>query len=192
MESELTALVQRAEAASAANDAATADRLFALLYHELHRLAEHHLRHSGPTMTLGSTTLLHEAYLSVSGRGRDGVVFPDRSRFYAYASRAMRTLVVDYARRRHAQKRGRELEITLVGDEPPSAAALRESEELEHLGDALEELAATDPALASLVDMHFFCGLTFTEIATIRGVSEKTVQRDWRKARLLLQNALSA
>lgn len=139
-------------------------------------------------MTLGSTTLLHEAYLSMSGR--EGVVFPDRSRFFAYASRAMRTLVIDYARRRHAQKRGRELEITLVGDETPSAAALEEAEDLEHLGDALEELGSVEPSLASLVDMHFFCGLTFAEIATLRGVSEKTVQRDWRKARMLLQHAL--
>lgn len=190
METELTALAQRAEDARNADavDPETADRLFTLLYHELHRLAEHHLRRSGAAMTLGSTTLLHEAYLSMSGR--EGVVFPDRSRFFAYASRAMRTLVIDYARRRHAQKRGRELEITLVGDETPSAAALEEAEDLEHLGDALEELGSVEPSLASLVDMHFFCGLTFAEIATLRGVSEKTVQRDWRKARMLLQHAL--
>ena len=190
METELTALAQRAEDARNADavDPETADRRFTLLYHELHRLAEHHLRRSGAAMTLGSTTLLHEAYLSMSGR--EGVVFPDRSRFFAYASRAMRTLVIDYARRRHAQKRGRELEITLVGDETPSAAALEEAEDLEHLGDALEELGSVEPSLASLVDMHFFCGLTFAEIATLRGVSEKTVQRDWRKARMLLQHAL--
>ena len=184
MESELEALIRCADAA----DAQAAERLFALLYHELHRLAEHHLRRQGRTLTLGSTTLVHEAYLNMAGRDR--VAFPDRARFLAYASRAMRTLVIDYARSRRAQKRGRDLEITLVGDEPPTAIAQRTAEELERLSDGLGELASLDPALASLVDLHFFCGLSFVEIAALRGVSDKTVQRDWRKARMLLQQSL--
>ncbi|HKW47011.1 MAG TPA: ECF-type sigma factor [Gemmatimonadaceae bacterium] len=184
MESELGALVQRADAA----EAQAAERLFALLYHELHRLAEHHLRRQGRTLTLGSTTLVHEAYLNMAGR--DSVAFPDRARFLAYASRAMRTLVIDYARSRRAQKRGRDLEITLVGDEPPTALAEQTAAELERLSDGLAELASLDPALASLVDLHFFCGLSFVEIAALRGVSDKTVQRDWRKARMLLQQSL--
>ena len=184
MESELEALIQRADAA----DAQAAERLFGLLYHELHRLAEHHLRREGRTFTLGSTTLVHEAYLNMAGR--DGVAFPDRARFLSYASRAMRTLVIDYARSRRAQKRGRDLEITLVGDEPPTALAERTAEELERLSDGLAELASLDPSLASLVDLHFFCGLSFVEIAALRGVSDKTVQRDWRKARMLLQHSL--
>lgn len=184
MESQLGALVQRADAA----EAQAAERLFALLYHELHRLAEHHLRRQGRTLTLGSTTLVHEAYLNMAGR--DSVAFPDRARFLAYASRAMRTLVIDYARSRRAQKRGRDLEITLVGDEPPTALAEQTAAELERLSDGLAELASLDPALASLVDLHFFCGLSFVEIAALRGVSDKTVQRDWRKARMLLQQSL--
>ena len=184
MESELEALIRSADAA----DPQAAERLFALLYHELHRLAEHHLRRQGRTLTLGSTTLVHEAYLNMAGR--DSVAFPDRSRFLAYASRAMRTLVIDYARSRRARKRGRDLEITLVGDEPPTAVAQRTAEELERLSDGLGELASLDPALASLVDLHFFCGLSFGEIAALRGVSDKTVQRDWRKARMLLQQSL--
>ena len=184
MEPELEALIQRADAA----DSQAAERLFGLLYHELHRLAEHHLRREGRTFTLGSTTLVHEAYLNMAGR--DGVAFPDRARFLSYASRAMRTLVIDYARSRRAQKRGRDLEITLVGDEPPTALAERTAEELERLSDGLAELASLDPALASLVDLHFFCGLSFVEIAALRGVSDKTVQRDWRKARMLLQHSL--
>lgn len=184
MESELEALIQRADSA----DAEAAERLFALLYHELHRLAEHHLRRQGRTLTLSSTTLVHEAYLNMAGR--DSVAFPDRARFLAYASRAMRTLVIDYARSRRAQKRGRDLEITLVGDERPTALAERTAEELVRLSDGLAELASLDPALASLVDLHFFCGLSFVEIAALRGVSDKTVQRDWRKARMLLQQSL--
>jgi len=102
----------------------------------------------------------------------------------------MRGLVIDYARRGRAKKRGRELQITLDAEAMPSEAAAQEALELEKLGDALDELAAVEPALAELVDMHFFCGFTFTEIASLRDVSQRTVQRDWRKARLLLHRSL--
>jgi RNA polymerase sigma factor (TIGR02999 family) len=122
--------------------------------------------------------------------GRREVVFPDRARFFAYASRAMRGLVIDYARRRKARKRGREIEITLVEDRIPSTAEPAPGTDLEALGDALTELARLDPALAELVDLHFFGGFTFGEVAELRGVSERTVQRDWRKARLLLHRVL--
>ena len=165
------------------------DRLFALLYQELHRLAEHNLRRNGAAATLGATTLLHEAYLNIAER--DDVAFPDRARFLAYASRAMRGLVIDYTRRRRARKRGHELKITLVDDEIASTDAARAATELQRLSDALDELAALEPALAELVDLHFFCGYAFGEIAALREVSERTVQRDWRKARLLLHHALT-
>ena len=82
-------------------------------------------------------------------------------------------------------KRGREFEITLVGDEPATPDAIQMAQELERLGDALDELSAFEPELTQLVDLHFFCGYTFAEIASFRDVSERTVQRDWRKARLL-------
>ena len=186
MEQELEALIRRADQA----DRDAADKLFALLYGELHRLAEHHLRRGGSGLTLGPTTLLHEAYLNVAGR--DDVAFPDRARFLAYASRAMRGLLINYAQRRRAQKRGRQFEITLAGDEQPPADAMRQAEELARLGDALAELTELEPALAELVDLHFFCGFTFAEIAAMRQASERTVQRDWRKARLLLQHVLLA
>ena len=184
MEQELEALIRRADRA----DRHAADLLFAILYEELHRLAEHHLRRAGSGVTLGPTTLLHEAYLNVAGRGE--VAFPDRSRFLAYASRAMRGLLIDYARRRRAYKRGRQFEITLADDEPGEGA--RSVEDLDRLGDALNELSELEPALAEIVDLHFFCGFTFAEIAAMRQISERTVQRDWRKARLLLQHALLA
>ena len=166
------------------------DELFSVLYRELHRLAEHHVRRGGSSLTLGATTLLHEAYLGIAGR--ETVSFKDQPRFLAYASRAMRGLVIDYARRRRARKRGRQLEITLDGDELPADDAMRTARELEELGDALDELATVDPSLAELVDLHFFCGFPFTEIAALRGVSDRTVQRDWRKARLLLHRTLTA
>ncbi len=163
-----------------------ADRLFALLYHELHTLAEHHLRRGGSGLTLGTTTLLHEAYLNIAGR--DGLAFESQARFLAYASCSMRGLVIDYARRRQARRRGPEFEITLAedqgGPEPESA------EELQRLSQALDELGRLDPALAQLVDLHFFCGISFVEIAVLRGVSDRTVQRDWRKARMLLHHRL--
>lgn len=185
MEQEFVTLIRRADQA----DRGAADRLFGILYHELHRLAEQHLRRGGSGLTLGTTTLLHEAYLDIAGR--EHLAFADRPRFLAYASRAMRGLVIDYARSRRAQKRGRQFEITLVGDESPSGQAIEKSAELERLGDALDELAELEPALSELVDLHFFCGFSFAEIAALRSVSDRTVQRDWRKARLLLHRALS-
>jgi len=184
MEAELDALIRRADSA----DPAAADQLFTLLYHELHQVAERNLRRANGIATLGTTTLLHETYLNISERR--GATFTDQARFLAYASRAMRGLVIDYARRNRALKRGRQFEITLAGDDSLQHIAIQQPESLEQLGDAVAELTRLDPALAELVDMHFFCGFTFAEIANLRGVSERTVQRDWRKARLLLQHAL--
>ncbi len=183
MEAELRKLIQSTDQA----DPVAADRLFAMLYHELHGLAEHHLRRGGSGLTLGTTTLIHEAYLNIVGR--EDLAFPSQARFLAYASRAMRGLVIDYARRRRAKKRGREFEITLAEDEG-GRAGIESAEELGRLSEALDELAGLDPALAELVDLHFFCGFSFGEIASIRGVSERTVQRDWRKARILLHRGL--
>jgi RNA polymerase sigma factor (TIGR02999 family) len=184
VQNDLVELLRRADQA----DTRAADELFALLYEELHSLAERQLRKGGGELTLSTTTLVHDAYLSMIGR-RD-VVFPDRARFFAYASRAMRGLVIDYARRRRAKKRGRDFEITLVEDQVP-AGTDDAATNLESLGDALQDLARLDPALAELVDLHFFGGFTFGEIAELRNVSERTVQRDWRKARLLLHQAIS-
>jgi len=184
MTAELTSLIQRADQA----DPAAADELFALLYEELRRLAESHLRRGHAGLTLGTTTLVHEAWLSMAGRRE--TAFPDRARFFAYVSRAMRGLVIDYARRRQAVKRGRNLEITLdeasASDPETEAAAV----DLPALGDALGGLARVDADLAELVDMHYFAGFALGEIAALREVSERTVQRDWRKARVLLHQAL--
>ncbi len=184
MQKNLTELLSRADQA----DSRAADELFALLYGELRRLAESHLQRGGAGFTLGTTTLVHDAYLSMIGR-RDAS-FPDEARFFAYASRAMRGLVIDYARRRRAKKRGRDYEITLVEDEVPDPDAMCDGPDLDELNDALVDLARVDSGLAELVDMHFFGGFAFAEIARLRQVSERTVQRDWRKARLLLHRVL--
>jgi RNA polymerase sigma factor (TIGR02999 family) len=181
---EFAALVRRAES----GDAAARDALFSSLYNELHRLAQSHLRRGGGNLTMGATTLLHEAYLDLNARAH--VVFPDRLRFLKYASRAMRGLVIDYVRNRCAQKRGGHLTFTAIDEE--KMGGVENADVLEALDRALEELAAIDPELAELVDLKFFCGFSFVEIAVLRGVSDRTVQRDWAKARVLLHEALSA
>jgi RNA polymerase sigma factor (TIGR02999 family) len=169
-------------------DGAATNALFAALYRELHAIAERQLRQRGPEVTLGTTTLLHEAYLNISAR--EGVHFADRAHFLAYASRAMRGLMIDYVRRRRAKKRGGEFQLTGALDQAGDGSDAPAAEPLERLGDALDTLGDVDPALAQLVDLHFFCGLSFGEIASLREVSERTVQRDWRKARLLLHRTL--
>jgi RNA polymerase sigma factor (TIGR02999 family) len=181
---EIDALIRRSDDA----DREAIDKLFSILYHELHRLAEHNLRRAGSGLTLGTTTLLHETYLNIAGR--DHVGFAERPRFMAYAARAMRGLIIDYARSRRAKKRGRQFEITLDNDAPASGQPMPNADELERLGEALGELGQVEPALAELVDLHFFCGFSLVEIAELRRVSERTVHRDWRKARLLLHQAL--
>jgi RNA polymerase sigma factor (TIGR02999 family) len=163
-------------------DRSAADALFATLYAELHRLASRQLARSSGALTLGTTTLLHEAYLNMSRR--EGASFPDRARFMGYAARVMRGLVIDHVRNRNAQKRGGQFELApLVGD---VAAAGEDGEQLARIGAALDELATVEPTLAQVVDLKFFCGFSFVEIAAMQDVSERTVQRQWEKARILL------
>jgi RNA polymerase sigma factor (TIGR02999 family) len=162
------------------------DALFAQLYSELHRLAQRQLARSGGGVTIGVTTLLHEAYLDIAGR--DSAVFPDRARFMAYAARVMRGLIIDYARGRRAQKRGGGFEITSLERDVRDPAA--EEGELSRISAALDELATVDESLAQLVDLKFFCGFSFQEIAAMRGISERTAQRHWEKARIYLHRSL--
>ena len=175
---QLERLIQSAER----GDAASREELFAVLYRELHRIAQRELRRNA-FLTMSPTTLLHETYLNLSGR--PGNVFPDRARFLAYAARAMRGLLIDYVRARRAQKRGGAFEITSLPTELPAAAAAES--EIEGIAEALEALGAVDPRLAQLVDLKFFCGFSFAEIGQLLGVSERTAQRDWDKARILLR-----
>jgi RNA polymerase sigma factor (TIGR02999 family) len=180
---DLTALLASAEQ----GDQSAADALFTVLYNELHRMARRELSRRGGGVTLSATTLLHEAYLDISAR--EGTAFPDRARFMAYACRVMRGLIIDYARRRQAQKRGGEFEITAIATDIAATVAAN-AEELTDLNDGLVELEQTDPRLARIVDLKFFCGFSFTEIGSMMGVSERTVQRDWEKARIFLHGLL--
>lgn len=168
------------------HSAATLQSLFVELYEELSRIAQRELRRGGRELTLGATTLLHEAYMNISQR--QGLDFPDRAHFMAYAARAMRRLVIDYARSRQALKRGGAFQITSLPTDVPQAAV--DPGELERLSAAIERLAALEPRLAQVVDLKYFGGFSFADIAAMWGVSERTVQRDWEKARLFLHRSL--
>jgi len=164
------------------------DQLFSSLYSELHRMAKRELARQWAPISLSVTTLLHEAYLDMA-QGNDPL-FPDRARFMGYAARVMRGLIIDHARNRSAIKRGGKFEITSlemdVAENPVNA------KELSLIGDVLEQLASVEPELAQVVDLKFFCGFSFEEIAAMQGVSERTVQRRWEKARIYLHHSIRA
>jgi RNA polymerase sigma factor (TIGR02999 family) len=169
-----------------ANEERIGDRYFSRLYDELHRVAVRELRRNAAA-ALSPTTLLHETFLNVSQR--ESMEFADRPRFMAYAARAMRGLIIDHLRRGNAQKRGREFEITSLPEELQFDG--KSDIELERLKDALEALAGIDQRLAQCVDLKFFCGFSFRDIAQLWSVSERTVLRDWDKARILLYRLIS-
>jgi RNA polymerase sigma factor (TIGR02999 family) len=173
-------------AAAEQGNRSAGETLFATLYSELHEMARRELARRGSAGSLGVTTLLHEAYLDISKR--DTLAFPSQAQFMGYASRVMRGLIIDHAREQRAQKRGGQFEITTLRTD--IAASGVDDGELAAIGEALEELAAMDRSLAELVDLKFFCGFTFVEIAAMRQVSERTVQRQWEKARIYLHRRL--
>ncbi len=156
------------------------DQRFAALYRELRQLADRLVRRNAAA-AVSPTTLLHEAYLEISPRD---AAFVDRERFIGYAARVMRGLIIDLIRERRALKRGGGFHITQLRDEAQEAATPEIS--LDRLSESLDELAIVDPRLAELVDLKYFCGYTFEDIAAQRGTSVRTVQRDWQKARLVL------
>lgn len=159
---------------------------FQLLYHELRRRARGELfRHQA--LTLGATTLLHEAWLRMDDKP---LAFGTQAELVAYAGRVMRGIVIDHIRSRCSQKHGGEIELIPYAT-AEDLRAMQDGDVLQ-LDDALKDLAAADARLAELVELRFFAGLTFAEIAALREVAERTVQRDWEKARTLLYAALKA
>lgn len=172
---------------SETHNCVAADALFGTLYSELHRLARRELARLGGKGNLSVTTLLHEAYLDMSER--TGAAFPDHARFMGYAARVMRGLIIDHARSRMAIKRGGEFQITsLDGQAVESPAA--NAGDLSSISDALDQLAKVEPELAEIVDLKFFCGMSFVEIAALQKLSERTIQRKWEKARIYLRYSL--
>jgi RNA polymerase sigma factor (TIGR02999 family) len=180
----ISSLIRDAEC----GDGAAADELFSTLYSELHRMAKRELARRGSPASLSVTTLLHEAYLDIAER--EGNCFPDRPQFMGYAARVMRGLIIDHARSRNAIKRGGEFEITSLETDPGENPV--DAKELSSISDALDQLAKVEPKLAELVDMKFFCGFSFAEIAALENLSERTVQRKWEKARIYLHQNIRA
>jgi len=151
-------------------------------------MARRQLARGGGGVSLSVTTLLHEAYLDMASRS--DVHFPDEARFMGYAARVMRNLIINYARDRQAQRRGGLFVVTSLENEGLEEPV--DERQLSDIGEALERLAKVDPELATVVDLKFFCGFSFAEIGAMRNQSERTVQRNWQKARIFLHQELSA
>jgi RNA polymerase sigma factor (TIGR02999 family) len=172
--------------AARGGDRGALDRVLATLYQELHAMARRQLagQHGH---TLDATALVHEAYLKLIGRNT--AQFDDRAHFFAYAASAMRSVVVDYARQRLAQKRGGDLHrVTDLPDD--IEGGLRLDEETLGLDTALTRLASVDARLAKVVELRYFAGLSEIEIANLLKRSERSIRRDWQKARLFLLASL--
>jgi RNA polymerase sigma factor (TIGR02999 family) len=153
-----------------------------LVYDELRRIAHRQLASERSGHTLSTTALVHEAYLRLVDQKR--VQWSDRAHFFAIATRAMRRILVDYARRHRALRRGRgQRPVSLEDSAVGSVAAADRAEELIALDEALDRLATLDERLCRVVECRFFGGLTEVETATVLGVTARTVARDWVKAR---------
>jgi RNA polymerase sigma factor (TIGR02999 family) len=165
-----------------------ADALFHAMYRELRQLARSRLRRSEHITLLDTTSLVHEAYLRFDKGAWPGS--DDRGKFLGYAARVMRFVVVDFVRQRHAERRGGDaLHVTLTGDVADSATLL--DDDVLRIHEAIDELMAIDERLARVVEMRCFAGMENGEIAQAIGVNERTVRRDWDKARLMLRVALA-
>jgi len=162
------------------------DQLAPLVYDELHRIAEAHLRRERSDHTLQPTALLHEAYLKLVDQRR--VAWRDRAHFLAIASNAMRRILVDHARRHRAQKRGAGAVTVSLDDVEPAA---RRDVAIEDLDVALTDLARVEGRPARVVELRYFGGLSIEETAEVLGISPATVKRDWMTARAWLYRELS-
>ena len=185
MNNSLTQLIQQA----GAGDEGARDALFSAAYGELRQLARSRLRDGGRNTFLETTALVHESYLRFLNSGE--LRIEDRRAFFAYASKVMRSVIIDSVRERQAQRRGGGLvEVTLdtqAGAGLPSGEA-----EILQVHEALLALEQAEPRLATVVEMRYFGGYSETEIGEALGLTERTVRRDWDKARLLLMAALKS
>ena len=173
-----------------AGDPVALDRLLPLVYDELRRAARRALAREGRGHTLHATELVHEAFLRLAGSAAQGAAWRDRGHFHATAARVMRHVLVEHARRRLTHKRGGGAAHVTLGD-AQSALVVRDAELLA-LDEALERLGAHEPRLRALVEYRFFGGLSERETAAVLGVGERTVQRDWARARAWLHKELAA
>lgn len=180
---DITALLHRA----AGDEPGAMDQVFALLYDDVHRMARARLAGNQAMTLLDTTALAHEAYLRLRNAGRIDV--DSRARLMAYVSQVLRAVIVDFARRRSAERRGgKQVHVALDTDLADTLAAA--DADVEHIAEALESLETTDPRLRQVVEMRYFGGMTDAEIGEALGVTPRTVGRDWERARLLLSVAL--
>lgn len=180
---DITELIGKARS----GDRGASERLFAALYDELHQLAAVQLRGEREMRT---TSLVHEAFLKFARHGALDV--NDRAHFFALSARAMRQIVVDHARARAAQRRGGEVQFTSIETTALQAATDGRGDDILQLDEALTRLAQIDAPLASLVEMRFYAGLDLAEIAAVLERSERSLKRDWRRARAFLQREIEA
>ncbi|SFN32347.1 ECF-type sigma factor [Dokdonella immobilis] len=180
---EITELIGKARG----GDRQASERLFATLYDELRRLAAGQLR-GDPGMR--ATSLVHEAYLKLAHHG--ALEVNDRGHYFAVAARIMRQIVIDHVRSRAALRRGGNVQIAPLTTTALQAVAQDRDEEVLALDAALGSLAEIDPQLAGLVEMRFYAGLELGEIAEVQERSERSLKRDWRRARAFLQRHLTA
>jgi RNA polymerase sigma factor (TIGR02999 family) len=168
-------------------DSEAKNRLLALMYEELHSLAHARLSKSAGSRPLDTTELVHESYLRLLKASR--IDINDRAHFFAYAAKVMRSIIVDFVRVRRAERwGGNAMMVTL--DTSVEDRNRASEEEIIRVSEALEELAQSEPRLVQVVEMRYFGGFTEEEVAAVLGVTERTVRRDWRRARLLLSAAL--
>jgi RNA polymerase sigma factor (TIGR02999 family) len=159
---------------------------FEQVYARLREIARHERRKGGASATLNTTALVHETYIELSTSGASELPRD----FYAYAARAMRNLIIDEARRRMRVKRGGDVQ-RVDADTGDLAIPDRDLAEAVELNDALQHLAKENARAAEIVDLHYFAGLELNKIAELLGVSERTINRDWRAARAWLKLQLS-
>ena len=168
-------------------DASASTRLFELVYAELKRMAHQRLRRIGGEGPLNTTALVHESYLRLSERGQ--LLPSDRAAFFCYVGRVMRSVVIDHVRERLAHKRGgNEVFVTLTTD---IEGETFDDERLLAVNSALDTLEKVAPEFHQLVEMRYFAGLSMLEVAELRGVSTRTVEREWKKARAVLQQLMA-
>ena len=183
--SDITSLLK----AAAQGDRQAADQAFALLYADLQRLAHSRMSRSGSMTMLDTTALVHESWLRFQGGNE--AVFADKQHFMGYAARVMHSVVVDFVRARRAARHGGGVEHVTLNTAIGDALSQRDDEIL-RVHEAMQQLAVADKRLHDVVELRYFGGLSEAEIAAILGVTERTVQRDWAKARLFLSSALNS
>jgi len=184
IENDVTTLLPLARA----GDAGAVARLYELLYQDLRRVARARLRVQKPVTLLDTTALVHESYIRLVGTGQ--LALADRNHLLAYAARAMRSIIIDFIRRKQTDRHGgQEAHVTL--DTEVAESLPHCEDEVIRVSEALDELMQIDARAVHVVEMRYFAGMTEPEIAQALGITERTVRRDWQKAKLLLQAALT-